>query len=138
MGNTREKYDSGNHTVYRCSYHVVFCPKYRRKVLVDKVAERLKVLFYETAKERGFSIESLEIMPDHVHALLFVPPWIKITTALKYLKGKSSRILSLEFPDIKKKVPTLWSHSKFVSTIGNVSEGVVKQYIESQTWSKTH
>ena len=137
MAYDEEKYDSGNHSVYRCSYHVVFCPKYRRKILIGDVASRLKDIFHETATERGFSISNLEIMPDHVHALIFVPPWIKVNTALKYLKGKSSRIITTEFPEIKKKVPTLWSHSKFVSTVGRVSENKVKEYIDSQTWSKT-
>lgn len=130
------EYKSNQNIVYSCKYHVVFCPKYRRKVLVDGVDARLKELVSETAGELGFDVIELEVMPDHVHLLLEVDPQFGIHRAVKAIKGRSSRVLRQEFPWLKSKIQTLWTNSYFVSTVGGAPLGAVKQYIESQKTSQ--
>ncbi len=115
-------YQSNRNVYYACHYHVVWCPKYRRKVLVDAVAERLKQIIREVCAEREAAIEALEVMPDHVHLVVSVDP----------LKGRSSRLLHQEFPRLKSRLPTLWTASYFVSTTGGAPLELVKQYLEGQ------
>jgi putative transposase len=125
-------YKSNNNVVYSCKYHVVFCPKYRRKVLVDGVDDRLKNIAYGFAAEYSIEIIELEVMPDHVHILCEVDPQFGIHKFVKWLKGRSSRILREEFPWLKSRLPTLWTNSYFVSTVGGAPLEVIKQYIEQQ------
>jgi len=125
-------YKSNNNVVYSCKYHVVFCPKYRRKVLVDGVGERFKNIIYEFAAEYNVEIIELEVMPDHVHILCEVDPQFGIHKFVKWLKGRSSRILREEYPWLKSRLPTLWTNSYFVSTVGGAPLEVIKQYIEHQ------
>lgn len=125
-------YKSNNNVVYSCKYHVVFCPKYRRKVLVDGVDERLKNIIHEFAAEYNVEIIELEVMPDHVHILCEVDPQFGIHKFVKWLKGRSSRILREEYPWLKSRLPTLWTNSYFVSTVGGAPLEVIKQYIEQQ------
>jgi putative transposase len=125
-------YKSNNNVVYSCKYHVVFCPKYRRKVLVDGVDERLKVIAKEVADSCRAEILEMEVMPDHVHILCEVDPQFGIHRFIKTLKGRSSRILREEFPWLKKRLPSLWTNSYFVSTVGGAPLQVIKQYIEQQ------
>ena len=130
------KYKSNNNIVYSCKYHVVWCPKYRRKVLTGKIEVRLKELIQETCIELQSELIELEIMPDHVHLLVEVDPQFGIHTLIKNLKGKTSRILRKEFPVLTTKLPTLWTNSYFVSTVGGAPLEVIKQYIESQKTSQ--
>ena len=125
-------YKSNKNVVYSCKYHVVWCPKYRRSVLVDGIDERLKTILYETVAETNAEILELEIMPDHVHVLLDVDPQYGINKLVRHLKGRSSRILRQEFPSLKSRLPTLWTSSYFVATVGGVTLETVKQYIENQ------
>ncbi|MCL6477061.1 MAG: IS200/IS605 family transposase [Peptococcaceae bacterium] len=118
--------------VYSCKYHVVFCPKYRRKVLINGVDERLKDITRQLADEYQVEIIEIEIMPDHVHILCEVDPQFGIHKFVKWLKGRSSRILREEFPWLKSRLPTLWTNSYFVSTVGGAPLEVIKQYIEQQ------
>ena len=130
------KYKSNNNIVYSCKYHVVWCPKYRRKVLTGKIEARLKELIQETCLELQCELIELEIMPDHVHLLVEVDPQFGIHTLVKNLKGKTSRILRKEFPVLTTKLPTLWTNSYFVSTVGGAPLEVIKQYIENQKTSQ--
>ncbi|WP_318508789.1 IS200/IS605 family transposase [Bacillus sp. T3] len=125
-------YKSNNHVVYSCKYHVVWCPKYRRKVLIDGVDDRLKSIIYEVADESHSEIIELEIMPDHVHVLLECDPQFGINKLIRIMKGRSSRLLRKEFPWLKSRIPSLWTNSYFVSTVGGTTLEVVKQYIENQ------
>ncbi|MDR9785786.1 MAG: IS200/IS605 family transposase [Peptococcaceae bacterium MAG4] len=125
-------YKSNNNVVYSCKYHIVFCPKYRRKVLVDGVDERLKNIIHEFAAKYNAEIIELEVMPDHVHILCEVDPQFGIHKFVKWLKGSSSRILREEYPWLKSRLPTLWTNSYFVSTVGGAPLEVIKQYIEQQ------
>lgn len=126
------EYKSNNNVIYSCKYHVVFCPKYRRPVLVDGVDVRLSKLIEEVAAELRFDVVEQEIMPDHVHLLLEVDPQFGIHKAVKRIKGYSSNVLRNEFPWLKKRIPTLWTNSYFVSTVGGAPLSVIKQYIENQ------
>ena len=126
------KCKSNNNVIYSCKYHVVFCPKYRRPVLVDGVDDRLKELIKETCDQLNVEIIEMEIMTDHVHLLMEVAPQYGIHKAVKRIKGYSSRVLRQEFPWLKSRIPTLWTNSYFVSTVGGAPLSVIKQYIEDQ------
>ena len=126
------KYKSNNNVVYSCKYHVIWCPKYRRSVLINGVDKRLKEIINEVAKEKKSELIELEVMPDHVHLLIEVDPQYGIHRVIKTMKGRSSRYLREEFPWLKSRLPTLWTHSYFVSTVGGAPLAVIKQYIENQ------
>lgn len=123
---------SNNNVVYACHYHVVWCPKYRRKVLVGDVAERLKEIIHEVCNELEAEVKALEVMPDHVHLLVSVDPQFGIHRLVKRIKGRSSRILRQEFPHLCSRLPTLWTNSYFVATTGGAPLEVIKQYVEDQ------
>lgn len=125
------EYKSNNNIVYSCKYHVVFCPKYRRKVLANGVDERLKAIVYQVAGDCRAEIIEMEVM-DHVHILCEVDPQFGIHRFVKAVKGRSSRILREEFPWLKSRLPSLWTNSYFVSTVGGAPLQVIKQYIEQQ------
>ncbi len=132
LHNIAMQYKSNRNVVYSCKYHVIWCPKYRRKVLVDDVADRLKKLIHQIATEFKAEVIELEIMPDHVHLLVEVDPQFGIHRLVKRLKGTSSRILRSEFPWLKSRIPTLWTNSYFVATVGGAPLEIIKQYIEQQ------
>lgn len=127
-----KEYHMSSHLTYSCQYHVVFCPKYRRKVLTNDIVPRLKELFIEISNRYDFTIVEMEVMPDHVHLLIDCNPRFGIMEAVRKLKGTTSNILRNEFPELKRKIPSLWTRSAFISTVGSVSLDVVKQYIEDQ------
>jgi putative transposase len=126
------EYKSNRNVTYSCKYHVIWCPKYRRKVLVDDVAIRLRELIQQIATELRAGIIELEIMPDHVHLLVEIDPQFGIHRLVKRLKGTTSRVLRNEFPWLKSRIPTLWTNSYFVATVGGAPLEVIKQYIEQQ------
>ena len=130
------EYKSNHNVVYSCKYHVVFCPKYRRKVLVDGVDIRLKELIKEICQELHVDLIEMEMMPDHVHLLLEVDPQFGIHKAVKTIKGRTSRILRQEYHWLTTKIPTLWTNSYFVSTVGGAPLAAIKQYIENQKTSQ--
>jgi putative transposase len=111
---------------------VVWCPKYRRSVLINGVDDRLKEIILLAAQERQSEVIELEVMPDHVHLLVEVDPQYGIHRLVHLLKGRSSRLLRQEFPWLKSRLPTLWTNSYFVSTVGGAPLAVIKQYIENQ------
>ena len=125
-------YKSNRNVYYSCKYHVVFCPKYRRKVLVEGIAERLKQIITEVCQEHQAEILQLEVMSDHVHVLVECDPQFGIHRLVRLMKGRSSRFLRQEFPVLKRKLPTLWTNSYFVSTVGGAPLSIIKQYIENQ------
>jgi putative transposase len=123
---------TNNTIACNCHYHVVFCPKYRRKVLVNGVDERLKTILIETLEKWGQELVELEVMPDHVHLLVGCDPQFGIHRLIKYLKGTSSRYLRQEFPQLKRRLHSLWTNSYFVATTGGVTLETLKRYVESQ------
>ena len=124
---------SNANIVFDCKYHVVFCPKYRRKVLVEPMDNRLKEIVHSMCVEMRVRLVELEVMPDHVHLLLAgVDPQFGIHRLIKRIKGRSSRLLRQEFPALRSRLPTLWTNSYFVSTVGGAPLAVIKRYIENQ------
>ena len=130
--NESMKYKSNRNITYSCKYHVVWCPKYRRSVLIDGVDVRLKELLVEKCAEHQTEIIELEVMPDHVHLLVEVDPQYGIHRLVKQIKGYSSRMLRQEFPWLRSRIPTLWTNSYFVSTVGGSPLEAIKKYIENQ------
>ena len=118
--------------VYKTQFHVIFCPKYRRPVLVDGVDVRLKEILLEKAAELDVKILSMEIMPDHVHLFISFDPRLMLHKIIKILKGSSSRILREEFPSLKSRLPSLWTRSYFSCSVGHIGEAAVRRYIEEQ------
>jgi putative transposase len=127
-----DKYTYKEGIVYINQYHVIFCPKYRRKVLVEEIEQDLRQIFYEVAQEKNVEIKALEIMPDHVHMFISFDPRQPLHELIKLFKGRSSRILRDKYPKLKSRLPSLWTRSYFCCTIGHISEETVKQYIENQ------
>lgn len=119
-------------SVFLLNYHVVWIPKYRRKVLVGAVRERLIKLLSEKCKELGWEVIALEVMPDHLHLFVGVNPSVAPEDIPFRLKGYTSRTLRREFPHLKR-MPTMWTPSYFVSSAGNVSAATIERYIAEQT-----
>ena len=128
----RTRWQTNKGSVYNVAYHIIWCPKYRRAILVDDVAERLKTLLYEQASKFGWIIESMEVMPDHVHLFIKANLIDPIARIVAQLKGYTSHVLRAEFIHLKSKLPTLWTRAYYVETIGHISEDVIKRYIEEQ------
>ena len=142
-----DKVKHNNNVTYRCHYHVVWCPKYRRKVITSldpkldnppiegdpgPVDERLKQIIRDVCDETGNELLELETMPDHVHLLVDCDPQYGINRLIRLIKGRTSRYLRREFPSLKRRIPTLWTNSYFVATVGGAPLTIVKQYIENQ------
>jgi putative transposase len=117
---------------FQCAFHVVWCPKYRRRVIGGRMEERLKEIIREVVDEKGAWLIELECMPDHVHLLVEVDPQYGIHRLVKAIKGRSSRLLRQEFPYLTTKLPTLWTNSYFVATVGGAPLEAVKRYVENQ------
>jgi putative transposase len=128
----KQGYRSKETCVFLVNYHLIWCPKRRRKVLVDRVRARLEELIRETAPDLECEILALEILPDHLHLFVSATPQWAPNQIVARLKGKSSRILRQEFP-ILRRMPSLWTRSFFVSTAGNVAADTIQWYIEAQS-----
>lgn len=127
-----DRWTTSNKAVYNIGYHLIWCPKYRRKVLSGAVETRLRQILLERAKEIGITIETMEIMPDHVHLFVKSPPTLAPHFIVQQLKGISSRLLRQEFPHLKSRLPTLWTRSYYCESVGHISEATVRKYIEDQ------
>ena len=126
------RYAKNAGAVFSLKYHIVWCPKYRRDVLVHPIDDRLKEIISEVACEFGMTIHTIEVMPDHVHLFVESDPRRCIAEIVNRFKGRSSNLLRKEFPVLRTRLPTLWSRSYFASTVGAVSEATIRRYIENQ------
>lgn len=126
------RWTTSNKAVYNIGYHLIWCPKYRRKVLVNVVAERLKELLCEKAASIGAHIESMEVLPDHVHLFVKAPPTLPAHYIVQQLKGYSSHELRKEFPKLKSRLPTLWTRSYYCESVGHISQATIRRYIDLQ------
>jgi len=124
-------YRSTDTTVYSAKYHIIWCPEYRRRVLVGLVKARPKEIIAEAVAEAGGGVIEVEVMPDHVHLLVEVPPAVALPKLVQKLKGCSSRMVRAEFARLRR-LPALWSPSWFVSTVGGAPLEVVRRYVENQ------
>ena len=127
-----QRYAKNAAAVFSLKYHVVWCSKYRRPVLVDEIEQRLRGLLAEKSNELGMTIHALEIMPDHVHLFVESDPTRCVAEIVNRLKGYTSRVLRQEFSSLRSRLPTLWSRSYFASTIGHVSAATIERYIAEQ------
>jgi putative transposase len=121
-----------NTTVYNIGYHLIWCPKYRRKVLVGEVETRLRELLGEKAEEIGVSLVDMEILPDHIHLFVKAPPTASPHWIVQQLKGYSSHELREEFAELRSRLPTLWTRSYYAESVGHVSEESIRKYIGDQ------
>jgi putative transposase len=119
--------------VHSIGLYLVWCPKYRRPVLEGRVAERLGSLIETKCAERGWTIEVLEILPDHVRLLVRTGPEASAALVAHQCKGFTSRKLRGEFPHLRSRLPTLWSRSYLATSVGRVSEATIRRYIAEQT-----
>jgi len=120
--------------VYNVGYHIIFTTKYRKKVFKGEIESSLKNILYQVADDKEFIIETMEIMPDHVHLFATAHPKISPSYIVKMAKGITGRLLLKEFDSLKQQLYEghLWNKSYYVETVGNISKESVKQYIENQ------
>lgn len=131
------QFKSNNNIVYNCKYHVVWVTKYRRSVLNQKIETRLKEILKNIAAEIKVEILEMEVGDmNHVHLLVSLDPQFGVHKAVKRFKGASSRYLRKEFPQLKSRLPTLWTNSYFVSTVGGAPLAKIKEYIQNQKRSR--
>ena len=125
-------YKSNKNIVYSCKYHVIWCPKYRRKVLINGVDNHLKNIVKEVCHESLADLLEIEVIADNVLIMVEVDPQFGIHKLIKRIKGRSSRILRKEYKFLRSRLPTLWSNSYFVTTLGGAPLEIIKQYIKDQ------
>ena len=130
--NLPKEYQYVNNIRYSGQYHVIFCPKYRRKVLVNGVDECLLQLLHEKQDEFGYKLYSTEVMSDHVHLRIEIPPDQSVCSIIGKIKAYTSHVLREKFPELKSRLPTLWTRSYFVSSVGNVSLKEIETFVEEQ------
>lgn len=126
------KVKSNSNVVYNCFYHLVWVPKYRRKVLVAPYDARLKEILHEIVQRWGQECIEIEVMPDHVHVVVSCDPQFGIHRLVRLVKGASSHQMRQEFPELKKRLPSLWNNSYYCGTTGGVTLEVIKRYVEGQ------
>ena len=124
----------GRGYVYAIQYHIVWCVKYRHKILVEEIDARLKEILVQIASDNNFTISEIESDSDHIHLLVDCTPQHSIPSMIKALKGVSARLLFKEFPKIKKQLwgGNLWNPSYFVATVSEHTEAQIRSYIQSQ------
>jgi len=127
-------YRKTSHSVYSLKYHVVWITKYRKAVLRGEIALRLRELVKQTCAQQDVYIESGHVAKEHVHLLVSCPPNVSVSELMKRLKGRSSRILLQEFGELSRQFwgRHLWARGYFAASSGNVTDEIIKQYIESQ------
>jgi putative transposase len=124
---------SSKHTVWECKCHVVFIPKYRRKIMYGEIRSHLGDVFHQLAGERESKILEGHLMPDHVHMLIQIPPKYSIAQVIGYIKGKSAINIARTYTGRRKNFvgQNFWARGYFVSTVGR-DEGIVRNYIKNQ------
>ena len=127
-------YWTGSHTKHRHMYHIVWIPKYRKRILKDDLADRLDVLLRECAAINQWQIHELNIQTDHVHMLVQLKPNISVSKAVQFFKGGSSKIIRDEFPELREFLwgDSFWADGYFSETVGQVNMDVIREYIQNQ------
>ena len=131
MVNRSKRWEHSRTCVYNLGYHIIWCPKYRKKVLNEPVAKRLGQILRWKSYHLGTKIEAIEIMPDHIHMFIKIDSRTPICWVVKQLKGYSSYKLRMEYKHLNK-LPTLWTRSYYCESIGHISEPTIRRYIEDQ------
>jgi putative transposase len=132
------EYRRSAHAVFDIKYHVVWLTKYRYKILRGRVAERARDLVRQICEAREVAIIRGAVSPDHIHMLLSAPAHVAPAKLVQYIKGRSSRRLQDEFPELRKRYwgQHLWARGYFCATVGAVDEDTIKTYIENQRWDE--
>ena len=132
------EYRRSAHAVFDIKYHVVWITKYRYKVLKGRVAERARDLIRQVCEAGDVTIVRGAVSPDHIHMLLSAPPDLSPAKMVMYIKGRSSRKLQDEFPELRKRYwgQHLWARGYFCATVGAVDEATIREYIENQKWDQ--
>ncbi len=132
------EYRHSAHATFDLKYHVIWIAKYRYKILRGRIAERARDLIREVCQTRDVVIIRRAISPDHIHMLLSAPPHLAPAKLVQYIKGRSSRKLQEEFPELRKRYwgQHLWARGYFCATVGAVDEQTIKAYIENQKWDE--
>lgn len=121
-------------SVYNLGYHIIWCPKYRRKVLTDGIDVELKRLIREKCDEHNWDLEKLEVMADHVHIFVKCKPTDSVAYIVAQIKGYTSHELKKLFPRLNSRLPNLWTRSYYAESVGIINEETIKRYIENQKW----
>ena len=122
------------HSIYECKYHVVFCPKYRYRILRDEVGKYVEQLIYQLCEQKaGIEIVELNVQPDHVHLILWIPPKYAVSSIMGYLKGKIALKVFARYAHIGKQYwgRHFWSRGYCVSTVG-IDEDQIREYVRWQ------
>ena len=129
-----KRYSSGSHTTHRLTYHLVWIPKYRKRVLRGPLARRLYELLRQCADMNQWTIEELNVQPDHVHLLVRLPPKEAVAHAMQLMKGGTSKVIRQEFPELEEFLwgDSLWADGYFAESVGQVTEATIKAYIQNQ------
>ena len=124
----------GAHTQYDLTYHIVWITKYRKEILTEKIAARLKVLLMQGCSAKGIKIIRGNVTKNHVHLYVSIPPKISISQVLQFLKGRSSKKLQEEYPSLRKEYwgQHMWATGYFCRTVGTVTKEMIEEYIEQQ------
>ena len=123
-----------SHTRWKCQYHIVFIPKYRKKVLYGQLRQDVREIIKTLCKYKNVEIISGAVCADHVHLSISIPPKISISNFMGYLKGKSTLMIYDRHPNLQSKWDkAFWTRGYYVATIGNVTEEVIRKYIEEQS-----
>ncbi len=128
------RYWKGKHTKHKLQYHLVWVPKYRKRVLRGKIAYRLRGLLYEGCRINRWWIGKISVQYDHVHALIQLNPSDSVAEVVKILKGGTSRVIRKEFPELQEFLwgNSFWADGYFAESVGQVDEEVVRKYIDEQ------
>jgi putative transposase len=128
------RYVTGAHTKHRLQYHLLWIPKYRKRVLRGKIASRLKQLLYEACRVNRWWISELSVQEDHIHIVVQFSPQFSVAEVVQIFKGGTSRMIRMEFPELEEFLwgDSLWADGYFAETVGQVDEEVVKKYIRQQ------
>lgn len=118
--------------VFNLSYHMIWCPKYRRPVLTQEIASRLSQLLIKKSEDLELEIVEMNILPEHVHIFVKAKPIHSPQYLVGQLKGYSSRILRQEFPKLRSRLPTLWTRSYYIDSVGRLNEYTIKKYVQNQ------
>ncbi len=126
-------YDSLSHTRWKCEYHIVWIPKYRRKALYGRVRVDVREILRTLCKYKNVEIVAGSVMPDHIHLVVAIPPKLTVSDFVGYLKGKSALQIFDRHPELATRYDrTMWARGYFVSTIADVDEETIKKYVEEQ------
>jgi putative transposase len=123
-----------SHTKYKCQYHIVFIPKYRKKHLYGQLKKDVREIIMTLCEYKKIEIIEGAVCADHVHLCLSIPPKFSVSSIMGYLKGKSTLMIYDRHPNLQSKWnKSFWARGYYVTTIGNITEDAIKRYIQEQS-----